>query len=163
MTLVSFRLFRKNLGNLREVFGQKVYRPPGKKLPVRLWILSDVLAVEITTNFNRKKSVLVCIRQGTFVKGGSNTILTALRGRSQEQRCWKWASIGWFTVFSKDPEGGAWLSKFSSGVVIESDADHADDRWCTNDAKLAWVDLPSNVAKYYPLLFNIGCVAGAWK
>ena len=31
MTLVSFRLFRKNLGNLREFFGQMVHRPPGKK------------------------------------------------------------------------------------------------------------------------------------
>ena len=76
---------------------------------------------------------------------------------------WKWAYIGWFTVFSKDLEGGAWLSTFSSGVVIESGADHADNRWCTNDAKLAWVDLPSNVARYYLLLFNTGCVAGAWK
>ena len=38
MTLVSFRLFRKNLGNLREFFGQMVHRPPGQKLPVRLWL-----------------------------------------------------------------------------------------------------------------------------
>ena len=37
MALVSFLLFRKNLGKLREFFGQIVYRPPGKKLPVRLW------------------------------------------------------------------------------------------------------------------------------
>ena len=40
MALVSFLLFRKNLGNFREFFGQMVYRPhpptPGKKLPVRL-------------------------------------------------------------------------------------------------------------------------------
>ena len=28
MALVSFLLFRKNLGNLREFFGQIVYRPP---------------------------------------------------------------------------------------------------------------------------------------
>ena len=28
MALVSFLLFRKNLGNLREFFGQMVYRPP---------------------------------------------------------------------------------------------------------------------------------------
>ena len=28
MTLVRFRLFRKNLGNLREFFGQMVHRPP---------------------------------------------------------------------------------------------------------------------------------------
>ena len=40
MTLLSFRLFRKNLGNLREFFGQMVHRPPGKKLPVRLWSFS---------------------------------------------------------------------------------------------------------------------------
>ena len=36
MALISFRLFRKNLGNLRDFFGQMVYRPPGKKFPVRL-------------------------------------------------------------------------------------------------------------------------------
>ena len=36
IALVSFLLFRKNLGNLGEFFGQMVYRPPGKKLPVRL-------------------------------------------------------------------------------------------------------------------------------
>ena len=39
MALVSFLLFRKNLGNLREFFRRMVYRPPpppGKKLPVRL-------------------------------------------------------------------------------------------------------------------------------
>ena len=32
MTLLSFRLFRKNLGNLREFFGQMVHRPPGKRI-----------------------------------------------------------------------------------------------------------------------------------
>ena len=37
MALVSFRLFCKNLGNLQEFFGQMDYRPPSKKLPVRLW------------------------------------------------------------------------------------------------------------------------------
>ena len=31
MALISFRLFRKNLGNLRDVFGQMVYRPPWQK------------------------------------------------------------------------------------------------------------------------------------
>ena len=31
MALVSFLRFRKNLGNLREFFGQMVYRPPGEK------------------------------------------------------------------------------------------------------------------------------------
>ena len=28
MALISFRLFRKNLGNLRDFFGQMVYCPP---------------------------------------------------------------------------------------------------------------------------------------
>ena len=37
MALISFRLFRKNLGNLGVFFEQMVYRPPGKKFPVRLW------------------------------------------------------------------------------------------------------------------------------
>ena len=42
MTLVCFQLFRKNLGNLREVFGRMVPPPPpGKKLPVRLCLLSE--------------------------------------------------------------------------------------------------------------------------
>ena len=36
MALISFRLFRKNLGNLPDFFGQMVYRPPGKKFPIRL-------------------------------------------------------------------------------------------------------------------------------
>ena len=38
MTLISFLLFRKNLGNLPEFFRQIVYRPPGKKLPVSTYI-----------------------------------------------------------------------------------------------------------------------------
>ena len=32
MALISFRLFRKNLGNLRDFFGQMVYRPPWQKI-----------------------------------------------------------------------------------------------------------------------------------
>ena len=32
MALVSFLLFRKNLGNLREFFGQMVYRPSWQKI-----------------------------------------------------------------------------------------------------------------------------------
>ena len=32
MALFSFLLFHKNLGNLREFFGQMVYRPSGKKI-----------------------------------------------------------------------------------------------------------------------------------
>ena len=32
MSLVSFLLFCKNLGNLQEFFGQMVYRPPWPKI-----------------------------------------------------------------------------------------------------------------------------------
>ena len=32
MTLVSFELFRKNLGNLQDFFGQMVHRPPWQKI-----------------------------------------------------------------------------------------------------------------------------------
>ena len=32
MAVISFRLFRKNLGNLRDFFGQMVYRPPWQKI-----------------------------------------------------------------------------------------------------------------------------------
>ena len=39
MTLVSFRLLRKNLGNLPEFLGEWFTAPPGKKLPVRLWLV----------------------------------------------------------------------------------------------------------------------------
>ena len=42
MALVSFLRFRKNLGKLREFFGQMVYRPLAKKLLVRLWSNSTV-------------------------------------------------------------------------------------------------------------------------
>ena len=33
MALVSFRLFCKNFGHLREFFGQMVYCPPWQKIP----------------------------------------------------------------------------------------------------------------------------------
>ena len=32
MALISFRLFLKNLGNLKDIFGQMVYRPPWQKI-----------------------------------------------------------------------------------------------------------------------------------
>ena len=45
MALVSFRLFRKNLGHLREFFGQMVYRPPWQKIsrtPMGVHLKGDV-------------------------------------------------------------------------------------------------------------------------
>ena len=50
MALISFRLFLKNLGNLRDIFGQMVYRPPpppGKKFPVRLCMLITHLDIHL--------------------------------------------------------------------------------------------------------------------
>ena len=48
MALVSFRLFYKNLGNLQEFFGHMDYRPPGKKLPVRLWLTHEGASDQLT-------------------------------------------------------------------------------------------------------------------
>ena len=43
MALVSFLLFRKNLGNLGEFFGQIVYRPPWQKIARTSMALSEKL------------------------------------------------------------------------------------------------------------------------
>ena len=55
MALVSFRLFYKNLGNLQEFFGQMDYRPPGKKLPVRL-CLEDLIEREDESDKQHKEN-----------------------------------------------------------------------------------------------------------
>ena len=49
MALVSFLRFRKNLGNLREFFGQMVYRPPGKKIARTPMLFSIVGLWEMAT------------------------------------------------------------------------------------------------------------------
>ena len=41
VALISFRLFRKNLGNLRDVFEQMVYRPPWQKISRTLMEISN--------------------------------------------------------------------------------------------------------------------------
>ena len=43
MALISFRLFHKNLGNLRDFFGQMVYRPPWQKISRTPMIAPDVI------------------------------------------------------------------------------------------------------------------------
>ena len=45
MALVSFRLFCKNLGNLQQLFGQMVYRPPWQNI-ARTPMLVDSLGRE---------------------------------------------------------------------------------------------------------------------
>ena len=75
MALVSFLLFRKNLGNLREFFGQMVYRPPWQKIArtpmhqrnknfclcwhteTRLFRESTILLLKSTEIDNEKSSV----------------------------------------------------------------------------------------------------------
>ena len=55
LALVSFRLFCKNLGNLQEFFRQMDYRPPGKKLPVRL-CLEDLIEREDESDKQHKEN-----------------------------------------------------------------------------------------------------------
>ena len=44
MALISFRLFHKNLGNLRDFFGQMVYRPPWQKISrTPMFVIQDSL------------------------------------------------------------------------------------------------------------------------
>ena len=48
MALISLRLFRKNLGNLGDIFGQMVYRPPWQKIsrtPMPWSIISQTIAL----------------------------------------------------------------------------------------------------------------------
>ena len=49
MTRVSFRLFHKNLGNLREFFGQMVHRPLAKNCLYAYAICSIDLHVDVFT------------------------------------------------------------------------------------------------------------------
>ena len=55
MDLVSFRIFRKNLGNLREFFGQMVYRPPSQKI-ARTPMRNTVMITQIVTLSNTQGS-----------------------------------------------------------------------------------------------------------
>ena len=55
MALISFRLFRKNLGNLRDFFGQMVYRPPWQKF-FRTPMLKDDSHVLLTLSSLEEKS-----------------------------------------------------------------------------------------------------------
>ena len=49
MALISFRLFRKNLGNLKDFFGQMVYRPlPGEKNSRTPMSLTHTVAESVT-------------------------------------------------------------------------------------------------------------------
>ena len=65
MALVSFLLFRKNLGNLGEFFGQIVYRPPWQKIArtpmLRVPIFVRVFFILSIRNLNLQSGVC-CIK-----------------------------------------------------------------------------------------------------
>ena len=52
---ISFRLFRKNLGNLRDFFGQMVYRPLWQKnsrTPMALALFFDDILLQLSLKQN---------------------------------------------------------------------------------------------------------------
>ena len=59
MALISFRLFRKNLGNLRDVFGQMVYRPPWEKISRTPMMICNALGVGFALSFGVLLPVLM--------------------------------------------------------------------------------------------------------
>ena len=70
MALISFRLFRKNLGNLRDFFGQMVYRPPWQKIsrtPMQTEKNCSALALYRKLE-TIKGSVISAFRMGFFFK-----------------------------------------------------------------------------------------------
>ena len=79
MTIVlAFRLFCKNLGNLGEFFGQMVYRPPGHKLPVRLWPFQRVFSKSDTVFISSPRSSLPnFVNQHTIVSNRCNFVWCA--------------------------------------------------------------------------------------
>ena len=57
MGLVSFRMFRKNLGNLREFFGQMVYRPrPPSRQKIARTLVDVVKKLRRKTKDREKES-----------------------------------------------------------------------------------------------------------
>ena len=76
MALISFRLFRKNLGNLRDFFGQVVYRPPWQKIsrtPMRIhdrkidreqvW-LNEIKAIGPSLSITRSRTQISSSKRG---------------------------------------------------------------------------------------------------
>ena len=70
MALISFRLFRKNLGNLRDFFGQMVYRPSWQKIsrtPMFKHLPQDKFSCLFVILFNAYLSFLLLRQLRLFV------------------------------------------------------------------------------------------------
>ena len=65
MTLVSFRLFHKNLGNLREFFGQMVRRLPWQKIARTPMLIR--YSFECTVVFISDQIFLLSLQNGAVV------------------------------------------------------------------------------------------------
>ena len=61
MTLFSFQLFRKNLGNLREFFGQMVHPPPPPPLEKDCPYAYDNTATNIDIKVKKNKIKLTLV------------------------------------------------------------------------------------------------------
>ena len=73
MALISLRFFRKNLGNLRDFFGQMVYRPPWQKIsrtPMRI----PELCTGVIKGTNTILSSLNCVYKHVLKKTWTDDI-----------------------------------------------------------------------------------------
>ena len=59
MALVSFRLFRKNLGNLQEFFGQMDYRSPWQKIARTPMLLTAFRGNDFALRFSMERIMLL--------------------------------------------------------------------------------------------------------
>ena len=105
MALISSRRFRKNLGNLKDFFGQMVYRPPWQKIsrtPMRL--LDQIKWAAAKFNFQ----YLLRIDDDYFLC--PKRLLSELPSRPKQNLVWGFfhceAGITWldeaFMIFTKD-------------------------------------------------------------
>ena len=77
MALISFRLFHKNLGNLRDFFGQMVYRPPWQKIS-----RTPMLTTELKTAAVRPVERAVYPKLTEFLKKfDGNVTTTTTKGK----------------------------------------------------------------------------------
>ena len=80
MALISFRLFRKNLGNLRDFFGQMVYRPrPPPPMAKNFPYSYGHCTYMGSTLFSKTYTVLPYCRTQSFVDSGKWEAIAVLQ------------------------------------------------------------------------------------